>query len=83
MKTISKILIAIAFVVGVTEANAQKKKVNPKKIIKHLDKDKDGKISVKEAKKAKKISEKFAKIDLNKDGFLDLKELEAINNKKK
>jgi Ca2+-binding EF-hand superfamily protein len=45
-------------------------------LLKQMDTDKDGKISREEAKG--KIAENFDKIDMNKDGYLDRKELRAL-----
>ena len=86
MKTISKILVIAVFFVGMTSATAQQnRKIDPEKIIKFLDKDKDGKISLDEAKKARKktLAENFTKLDKNEDGYLDIKELKAMQDKKK
>ncbi len=43
-----------------------------------LDQDKDGQISVTEAKADKKVSAQFATADKNQDGFLSRAEFDAI-----
>ncbi|MGB0869099.1 MAG: acetoacetate decarboxylase family protein [Flavobacteriales bacterium] len=56
------------------------KKINPEKVIKFLDANKDGKISKKEAEKSKKLLASFNYLDTNKDGFLTLNELKSNNS---
>jgi Ca2+-binding EF-hand superfamily protein len=85
-----KIVLSIAFVVFAStivlsqEANNDSKKQEPpsiKQIFKDLDKDEDGKISLKEAKGP--LKKDFKKIDLNEDGFISKEELEKAPKPKR
>ncbi|MCW4470380.1 hypothetical protein OGH69_15510 [Flavobacterium sp. MFBS3-15] len=73
----------MAALFGTTAAVAQeieKPENRRKEMIKRLDTDNDGKISMAEAEKSPKgkLKENFAAIDTNKDSFLDESELKAF-----
>ncbi|PQJ81401.1 EF-hand domain-containing protein [Polaribacter glomeratus] len=77
-----KLILSIGFVVLASstvisqERNDDAKKQGPpslEQIFKDLDKDEDGKISLKEAKGP--LKNDFKKIDTNKDGFLSKEEM--------
>jgi Ca2+-binding EF-hand superfamily protein len=89
------LMAAVAFALSVPSA-AQAKDDDPKaaraaKMLKKLDKDKDGKISLEEYKaiakgddaKETKAAAKFKKMDKNSDGFVTAAELAAGGKKKK
>jgi len=67
----------------------RKKKRDPEKIFKRLDKNKDGKLSFdefkgkREGKRLDRAKKQFKKRDKDKDGFLTLKEFKARRKKKK
>ncbi|QOV88006.1 EF-hand domain-containing protein [Humisphaera borealis] len=54
----------------------------PGEMIKRLDTDKDGKISKDEAKGNPRLTENFAKLDANSDGFIDEAEFKAAAAKR-
>ena len=58
---------------------------NPERVMAHLDTSKDGLISLEEAKEAKRgrLSENFETVDGNSDGFLDIQELTAMQEKRR
>jgi Ca2+-binding EF-hand superfamily protein len=60
------------------ERNQMQGKPEAEKLIRYLDKDNDGKISMSEAKNAKngKLFERFTRIDTNNDSYLTKEELE-------
>ena len=66
-----------------TKSSTSKKSrtMNPKTIMNFLDKDGDNKISLEEAKKAKKqtFANNFDKLDKNKDGYIDIEELKSFD----
>jgi Ca2+-binding EF-hand superfamily protein len=50
----------------------------PQMSFEQLDANKDGRISVSEARKDKVVAARFAKADANQDGYLDRKEFASI-----
>ena len=85
IKRISVACLLVTALVA-TEANAQqqgerRRPPSPEMVIKHLDKDGDSKISKDEANKAERgrLKDHFDKVDTNKDGFIEAKELEAFH----
>jgi Ca2+-binding EF-hand superfamily protein len=46
-----------------------------------LDANRDGQITLSEAKKSSEVSQKFSQVDINKDGKLDAAEFSALETK--
>lgn len=88
-KTIKAIIgFAIISAVSILSANAQSRDQNERKepptvdeIFKELDKNEDGKLSLKEIKGP--LKKDFAKIDTDEDGFITKKELEKAPKPKR
>lgn len=57
----------------------------PEMVVKHLDADKDGKISKAEAENAERdrMKEHFDRIDANSDGFIDANELQTAHERRR
>jgi len=77
----SLMLSALLMVFGILTSNAQSRENGPaktpptaKEILKQLDANKDGQLSIKEVKGP--LKEDFKKIDTDEDGFISIKELE-------
>ncbi len=58
------------------DQHAKRKRPSPERLIKDLDKNKDGKLSKSELKGP--IKRDFVRIDKNKDGYITLAELKAM-----
>lgn len=73
--SIGFVMLTSTFIVAQERSNDKKPQRPPsiKQIFKDLDKDKDGKISLKEVKGP--LKNDFKKIDTNEDGFITKKEL--------
>lgn len=85
-KKVKIAVVACGLLVMTFQAKAQEKEPpSPEKVIERLDTDKDGKLSLEEAKQAKrgKLAEHFDKIDTDKDGYISNAELTAMNEKRK
>lgn len=80
MKKLSAIALATAvFAAPVFAAEeAAKEATAPATAFEQLDADKDGKISVVEAKETAPLMEQFEQLDVNKDGFLTEAEFSLI-----
>jgi Ca2+-binding EF-hand superfamily protein len=85
----TKIITAVTFVLGTaTFASAAPAPADPAadamvaKIMKHIDADKDGRISRAEAVGREKLSKNFDRIDADHDGFLSHDELLVVVEKR-
>lgn len=80
------IVFTAALLLGIG-AQAQEKKgpKTPAEVMERLDTDKNSLLSLEEVSKSKKgkMAEKFDSIDTNGDGFIDITELEARQEKRK
>ena len=90
MKNVSKILVVAALFIGSVSCYAQRpnnggQKPNPEMVFKMLDSNKDDKISLDEAKKARggKLVDNFKMFDANNDGFIEVTELKDVFTKRK
>jgi Ca2+-binding EF-hand superfamily protein len=82
--TVAFIFLATTIVSAQEDNNRNERRKGPpsiKQIFKDLDKNEDGKLSLKEVKGP--LKKDFKKIDLNKDGFITKKELKKAPKPKK
>jgi hypothetical protein len=85
-KKVARILLigVAAALLPLAAANAQKPPeppgTSPEATFKSLDKDGDGRVSKTEAEANTRVQSEFARLDANRDGFIDRQEVDEANN---
>jgi len=86
MNTRKALITIAAAVLPLAAAHAQKPAeppgTSPDAVFKSLDADSDGRISKTEAQANTRVQSEFSRLDLNRDGFIDKKELDEEHHPK-